>query len=244
MRAITTVSAPAALAPGAWNELWRLTHQYYDTDREYAEAELRRHQRLALFRSADDHSLVGMASLDILNTTFRGARVAAIFTSHVLLQEAWRGQHLIQKLGLRMFLETRLRHPLHSIYWFFDTFSYKSYLLMPRNFRDFWPRYDLPTPEFERALIAHLASQVHGPAWRPGRGVAVRSGRKRLRASTAPLAIAPGIDPHMDFYARANPGHAEGDMLVCLCPLTLRNWISVARKALGRLRRASSRRGH
>lgn len=38
-----------------------------------------------------------------------------------------------------------------------------------------------------------------------------------------------------EFYA--NPGHAEGDMLACLCPLTLRNWLSLATKALLRRRR-------
>jgi hypothetical protein len=43
--------------------------------------------------------------------------------------------------------------------------------------------------------------------------------------------------PDVEFFARANPGHAEGDMLVCLCPLTLRNWLSVGRKMLERARR-------
>jgi hypothetical protein len=67
--------------------------------------------------------------------------------------------------------------------------------------------------------------------------VAVRSGRKRLRATTAPLVLPADADPQLEFFARANPGHAEGDMLICLCPLTTVNWLSVAEKALRRMQR-------
>jgi hypothetical protein len=157
-----------------------------------------------------------------------------IFTSHVLLREAHRGSNLIQKLGLRVFLEARLRYPLRPIYWFFDTFSYKSYLLLSRNMREYWPRHDRPTPDWERALMAHLAGRMYGPNWRPGRGIVVRSGRKRLRPDTAPLGSDLSATPDLAFYRRANPGHAEGDMLVCLCPLSAANWAAVAWRALRR----------
>jgi hypothetical protein len=185
-------------------------------------------------------SLLGMAAIDIYPVEFRGSRIVVIATSHVLIREAWRGLNLLQKLGLRTFLATRLRHPLRPIYWFFDTFSYKSYLLLPRNFRQFWPRHDEPTPEPRTALMDQLASQTYGPAWRPARGVVVRSGQKRMRSTAAPLVLGPGADPALEFFARANPGHSEGDMLVCLCPLTLSNWLSLGRKALQRWRRAGT----
>ncbi len=49
----------------------------------------------------------------------------------------------------------------------------------------------------------------------------MRSGQKRMRETAAPLILARDSDPNLEFFARANPGHAEGDMLVCLCPLSL-----------------------
>jgi hypothetical protein len=238
-RITTTVHATAELSPAHWDEIWTLTEEFFDVEREYAEAELRRRQKIAMFRMND--SLLGMAAIDVHPTEFRGRKLIAISTAHVLIREAWRGRNLIQKLGARTFLATRLRYPLRPIYWFFDTFSYKSYLLLPRNFRQFWPRYDHPTPESRTALIDQLATQMYGPAWRPARGVVVRSGQKRMRSSAAPLVLGPGADPEMEFFARANPGHAEGDMLVCLCPLTISNWLSVAQKALQRLQRPWTR---
>ena len=234
-RITTTVHTTGSLTPAHWEEIWQLTHEFYDVEREYSETELSKRQRIALFRM--NGVLLGMAAIDVVPAEFRGRRLIALYTSHVLIRENWRGRNLIQKLGLRTFLATRLQHPTRSIYWFFDTFSYKSYLLLTRNFRQFWPRYEEPTPEACGALIDQLATQIYGPAWRPARGVAVRSGQKRLRATAAPLQLGPDAAPELEFFARSNPGHAEGDMLICLCPLTAANWLSVVRKALERRRR-------
>jgi hypothetical protein len=227
----TRVFATGELSPAQWDEIWTLTNEFFDVEREYAENELMRRQTVALFRM--NGVLLGMAAIDVREAEFRGRPLVAISTSHVLIRENWRGRNLIQKLGFRTYLATRLRHPFRPIYWFFDTFSYKSYLLLPRNFRRYWPRHDVPTPEPRAALMDELATRIYGPAWRPARGVVVRSGQKRLRATAAPLAPG-GEDPDVKFFATANPGHAEGDMLVCLCPLSIDNWLTVARRALQR----------
>ena len=234
-RITTSVHATGDLTPAQWNDIWVLTQEFFDVERDHAEAELRKRQRIALFHMND--ALLGMACIDVFEERFRGRRVTAIATGHVLIRENWRGRNLLQKLGWRTFLGERLRHPLRPIYWFFDTFSYKSYLLLPRNFRTFWPRYDQPTPEGEAALMDSLANHVYGPAWRPERGIVVRSGQKRMRETTAPLILARDSDPNLEFFAKANSGHAEGDMLVCLCPLSFSNWHMLARKAFQRWRR-------
>jgi hypothetical protein len=234
-RIITTVYETGELTPAQWDEIWILTQEFFDVERGFAEAELRSRHRVALFRM--NGALLGMAAIDVFTELFRGRPLDVIHTSHVLLRENWRGRNLLQKLGWRTFLARRARHPFRPIYWFFDTFSYKSYLLLPRNFREFWPRHDRPTPEARAALIDQLAARIYGPAWRPERGVAVRSGQRRLRETTAPLILTRESDPHLEYFSRSNPGHAEGDMLICLCPLTARNWINLARRAFQRWRR-------
>jgi hypothetical protein len=232
---ITTVHPTGSLTPAQWDEIWILTQEFFVVERAYAEEELRRRQSIALFRM--NGALLGMAAIDVIEARFRGRRITAISTAHVLLRENWRGRNLLQKLGFRTFLRERLRHPLRPIYWFFDTFSYKSYLLLPRNFRTFWPRHERPTPAAQAALIDTLATHMYGAAWRRENGIVARSGHKRMRETAAPLVLARDSDPHLAFFAHVNPGHAEGDMLVCLCPLDLPNWLSLARNFLRRRRR-------
>jgi hypothetical protein len=231
---ITTVHGTDSLTPSQWDDIWILTQEFFDVERSYAEAELRKRPSVALFRMND--ALLGMVSLDVFEVRFRGRRVTAISTTHVLIRENWRGRNLLQKLGFRTFLRARLRHPLRPIYWFFDTSSYKSYLLLPRNFRTFWPRRDQPTPESRKALMDSLASRVYGTDWQPERGIVNRSSRMRMRETAAPLILTRDSDPDLAYFASANPGHAEGDRLVCLCPLGLPNWLSLAGNVLRRLR--------
>jgi hypothetical protein len=226
------------LTPIAWNEIWTLTKTFFDTDRAYSESKLKEYQLVALFRSRNDDRLVGMASMDIYPSTFRGRRIAVIYTSHVLLRQEYRGHNLIQRLGWWTFLKTRLRFPFHSIYWFFETFSYKGYLLLPRNFREYWPRMDRKMPEEERALMDQLATRTYGADWRPQLGLVFRSGKKRLKPDAAPLNHNVPLTPELRFFSKANPGYAEGDMLVCLCPLSLTNWLSVGVRAFQRMRKA------
>ncbi|WP_077033562.1 hypothetical protein [Pelomonas sp. KK5] len=229
------VRPTAALSPADWDAVWHLTERFYACERSYAEARLRERQLTALVHDADGE-LAGMASIEVIQTDFEDRPLTAFFTSHVLLREDLRGRNVLQRIGLRVYLAERLRHPLRAIYWFFDTFSYKSYLLLPNNCREFWPRHDRPTPPRQLALMDRLARQVYGADWDAQRGIVQRSGRKRLRAGTAPLTPDLGsASPHLAFFARANPGHAEGDMLVCLCPLTLANWAHAAARALGRM---------
>jgi len=233
----------SSLTSTDWDDLWQLTDAFFETDRGHAQDAARRHALTALVRARDDGRLVGSASISVHHVLFGGSMVTAIYTSHVLLRPEARGRNVLQKIGFRCFLAERLRHPFRRIYWFFDTFGWKSYLLLPRNFRHWWPRHDRPTPQREQTLIDRLATRIYGADWRPAQGIVMRSGHKRLRPGTAPLeGVRPS--PDVDFFIRANPGHAEGDMLVCLCPLSAANWFSAGVRAVvrGYRRRRRARR--
>jgi len=227
-----TVVPTSSLTSADWDDLWQLADAFFETDRGWTQDGARRHALTAMVRSADGR-LVGSASISSHHVMFGGRMITAIYTSQVLLRPEARGRNLLQRIGFRCFLAERLRHPFRRIYWFFDTFGWKSYLLLPRNFRHWWPRHDRPTPPRVQALIDRLATRIYGADWRPAQGIVVRSGRKRLRPGTAPLEHA-RPSPDIDFFVRANPGHAEGDMLVCLCPLSMANWLHAAGRAIAR----------
>jgi len=231
----------SALTPADWEAVWALVAEFFEVDRGYTEPMLRAREYIVLFRAADDPVLAGMSTFDVLPVEHGGRRVVAIYSSYVLLRDAYRGLNLVQKSGFASFLRVKRRHPLTPVLWFFYAFSIKSYLLLPRNFDIYWPRHDAPTPAWEAALMDRLARTVHGPLWQPARGVALRSGRERLRPGVAPLPSPAERSPDVAFFAARNPGHEAGDVLVCLAPLSPANWCALARRALRRAQRAVRR---
>ena len=221
-----------AINGAAWDEIWQLTCRFYDTERAWVEAKLKSSDQLALFRSADGGELVGMAAIQWDAVDFRGRRLLMLFTSHAIVDERYRGQNLMQRAGVRTYLRSCLRYPLRHKIWAFDTFSYRSYLLLPRNLHEFWPRRDQPTPEWQAALMEHYGAHKYGEDWQGG--VVRRSPHKRLLPQTATLGPDLLRNPDLAFFARMNPGHAEGDMLLCFCPLSFANWWGIVSRAVRR----------
>ena len=221
--AIDIVVRPtSSLTPSELDEIWMVTDRYIETTREVYERKLKALPEVGLWRTRDG-KLVGLVSLDVYRPTWRGRESIVFFTSSVVIDEAHRGRNLVVRTGLRMLAREKLRRPWLRAHWFFDTFSYKSYVLLPRYFRRFWPRRDRVMPDDVAAFIDDLARARYGADWIPERGIVRRSGTKRLRADTAPVSADVLTDPDVQFFHARNPGHAEGDMLVCLAPLTLAN---------------------
>jgi hypothetical protein len=56
----------------------------------------------------------------------------------------------------------------------------------------------------------------------------------RLRAGLADVTPERLRDPHVRFFHARNPGHARGDELCCLAPLTRENFTPAAYRVIGR----------
>ncbi|MDE2451450.1 MAG: hypothetical protein KGO22_20905 [Gammaproteobacteria bacterium] len=236
-----SIRASRSLSAAELDEIWALTERYVDTPRPHYEEKLLALPEVSLWR-ASDGALVGLAGLHVSAVEWRGRTRIVIFTSSVVTDERFRGRNLVLRAGLQVLLREKLRRPWAAAYWFFDTFSYKSYLVLSRNLREFWPRRARAIPPHMLAFIDRLASDRYGPDWNRQTGVVRRSGHKRLRATTAPIDSALSSDPDVNFFQASNPGHGEGDMLVCLAPLTAGNLLgAIARVAMLELRKGRRR---
>ena len=211
-----------SLTASELDEIWTVTDRYVETTRTVYEKKLKALPEVGLWRTREGR-LVGLVSLDVYRTRFEGRASIIFFTSSVVIESAFRGRNLVIRTGLRMVIREKLKRPWLPAYWFFDTFSYKSYRLLPTYFDEFWPRHGRATPAHVVAFIDHLSRPRYGDDWIADRGVVRRSGQKRLRPETAPVDDAALLDPHVAFFDAINPGHRDGDMLVCLAPLTVRN---------------------
>ncbi len=58
-------------------------------------------------------------------------------------------------------------------------------------------------------------------------------GKDRLRPDVAEVTPERLRDPHVSFFVRRNPGHARGDELCCLAPLTRANFTPAAYRVIG-----------
>jgi hypothetical protein len=228
-----SIRSTASLTAAELEEIWTLTERYIDTARPHYEKQLLALPEVGLWRVRGGE-LAGLVGLDVYPAEWRGQTRVIIFTKSVVADERFRGRNLVLKTGLRLLAREKLRRPFAPTYWLFDTYSYKSYLVLARNLGEFWPRRTRATPADTAAFIDSLASKRYGESWNRDTGIVRSSGHKQLRAQTAPIDEKARVDPDIRFFDDANPGHRAGDMLVCLAPLTAQNLLGAIRRSLRR----------
>ena len=229
----------SAVQPSQWDEIWRLAERFTDTTRAYFEDNVRQKDEVVLVRAGAAGELLGLATVHTYAVEHAGRKVWVIYAGNTLLDPRLRGFNVFHKVGFASFMRVRLRNPLAPIYFFFDTYSYKSYLMLARNFGEYWPRRDRPMPEAVAAFIDHLGRHRYGELWDASRRVCRSTGAKKLKSWVAEITEADLANPEIRFYLAQNPGYREGEMLAALAPLSLPNWFSLVGNMLRRARRPS-----
>lgn len=226
----------AALDETDRDAMWALYAAYYtEVTRAGFERDLAEKDHVIVLRRGG--ALRGFSTLKRLEGEVLGQRFLAVFSGDTILDRAEWGQVALQRAFLAYVMRVKLRHPLLPVFWFLISKGYRTYLLLSRNFVDYWPRPERPTPPFEEAVIDSLARQRWPEAWQPGLGVLrFASPQGRLREEVAPIDEAMRErHPDIGFFSSRNPGHVRGEELCCLGRVDLQLWLSYMLKLARRL---------
>lgn len=223
---VARVVSVSALSAELREAMWRLFERYYaDVTCERFQHDLSEKQEVILLFDSGDRSMRGFSTLLCYEDHHRGRRFVAVYSGDTVIDEAYWGQRALQRRFVRWVVLQKLRRPFTPVYWFLITKGYKTYLLLSRNFPNYWPRHDRPTPDWESSLIDHLARSRFGDAWKPELGVLrFDSSLGRLREGVASVDASIIAAPDARFFVEKNPGHAVGDELCCIGRVGLDLW--------------------
>ncbi|MEL6345899.1 MAG: hypothetical protein AAFV53_22500 [Myxococcota bacterium] len=184
-------------------------------------------------------ALGAVVGLSYIRQQVDGREHIIILSGTVALDKAYRGRGINNLIGLRAWARCRMASPGAALFWGFTSSTVGAYLFMQRSCAEHWPRHDAPTPAPIKHLMDCMGAQIGGYDRRAG---LVMYNTRPLEALDGPSA-ARHPDPAVRFYAGRNPQSAAGGALLCLCPLTTANAVSITRHMLSRyLRRNRTRR--
>lgn len=220
--------------------MWGLFASYYDAVcPEKFERDLADKRHVFLLRARSDGSVQGFSTITTFERTVQGRRVVGIFSGDTIVAKEHWSQTALQRAFFVYVMKVKLRHPLVPVYWFLISKGYKTYLLLARNFPEYWPRWERPTPAWQTAVLDDFARERYPAAWQPDLGL-LRFARceGRLKGDVARIDARARSLPEVRFFEARNPGHADGDELCCLGRVDARLGVSytckLARKALDR----------
>ncbi|MDB4929012.1 MAG: hypothetical protein JWM10_1496 [Myxococcaceae bacterium] len=223
----------SALEPALLEEIWEFYRQFVRRDKDAFLDAVRQTDEVIYARARVGGPLLAFIAVKLVEIDWEGQTHGVIYNVWSAIDGNHRGTNLMQRVGFRVFLRYRLRHPLRPVHFMMTSSTYKSYLLMARNYSEYWPNRRAPTPPRERAMMDSAVAAAGLSSWDPERGVLERFGALRYLEGVVADDGEQG-DPDIAFYARANPGQPEGDSLGCLAPLSLNNWAYMAYRGVRR----------
>ncbi|MFY0545192.1 hypothetical protein [Brevibacillus sp. H7] len=231
---VGTISAIRDI-PSEWKEQMfdLLTHYFDHIERDHFYRDLAQKNYAILLRDKDHSALRGFSTLQFIDLEYQGEPIKVIFSGDTIIDQAYWGTMELPKVWLKAIFSFREAESPKRWYWFLICSGYKTYRFLPVFFKEFYPRFDKPTPQVVKEMI-HLFADYKFPGdYDPATGTLRFShSRERLKQGVADITEDKLKNAHIRFFAEKNPHHAEGAELCCLCEVNEQNLTSAGKKLL------------
>ena len=172
--------------------------------------------------------LKGFSTLRLYEATLQGESFSVVYSGDTIIDPtAWSSATLprawIQAINQMRCADQRLL-------WLLISSGFRTYRLLPTFWQTFYPCYDRPTPAAMQQIMTDLAQQQFGDAYRQDTGIVRFSQPQRLSPILGTVPPERRRDPHICFFEQVNPGHAQGDELVCLTEICAENLTTAGRR--------------
>lgn len=220
---IGTLTSRSALAPDVVGEMYTLIDAHFENvSRSRFELDLGAKNWVLLLRDAAG-TLAGFSTILFYETELEGERVSVVYSGDTIVDPSHWGSPALARSWIAAVMELQSGASTSRIFWLLLTSGFRTYRFLPLFWRSFDPRFDAETlPETARR-IGTLASTLLGDEYDPATSIVRFREPARLRPHLRELPVGRLHDPHVAFFLERNPGHTEGDELVCLTELSTAN---------------------
>jgi len=197
---------------------------------EIFERDLKDKNWVILIRDTGRNALQGFSTLALYEMDYQGKRISVVYSGDTIIRREYWGTPELPRSWIHTVLEKSAHMP-QPLYWLLISSGYKTYRFLTVFYKEFYPRYDRPTPPEMQARMEYLATQRFGSDYHCEEGVVrFQNGATPLRKGIAEVSDERLHDPHVAFYVSQNPGHVHGDELVCITQIHPDNFTAAGRR--------------
>jgi len=222
----------SALTPDHVKEMFVLFDEYYEATFETFQQDLWKKNWVIVLRETSSGSIQGFSTLAFYKSSLPSGECGVVYSGDTIIRPAFWGTPELPRTWIKTVLEIGETLP-EPLYWLLISSGYKTYRFLTVFFKEFYPRYDRPTPADRQALLHHLALELFGTEYHPGLGIVrFQTGATPLKAGVAEITERRLKDPHVAFFVETNPGHTKGDELVCITHLHPDNFTPAGKRMI------------
>jgi len=225
------IVACANLSGANADEMFQLLSQHFEgvTREQFAADLAEKNLALLLLR---ENRLVGFSTQLAFTTTFKGQPVNVIYSGDTIVTpEAW-GTTALPRAWVAGVTALQATLPPGRCFWLLLTSGFRTYRFLPVFWQQFFPRFNVMTPPEIQSLLDQVAKERFGSQFDSGAGIVRFTHPQRLRAGMQIIPPGRESDSHTAFFLERNPGHGNGDELVCITELRPENLTAAGRRMM------------
>ncbi|BAZ37619.1 hypothetical protein NIES4101_35420 [Calothrix sp. NIES-4101] len=211
----------ASLPQEERQEMFCLFNTYFEeVNRQPFEEDLSSKQWTVLLK--EEGILKGFSTLRFYDAVLKNEPVRIVYSGDTITDPSIWSSPALAKAWITAIQEIH-RDRKERLFWLLISSGYRSYRFLTTFFQEFYPRYDQQTPPEVAAFIQHLATQQFGAFYNATEGIVRLAHPQILSSNLRSITLEKLQDPDIAFFVQKNPGHINGDELVCLTELTPAN---------------------
>lgn len=180
-----------------------------------------------IVRKKATQEIVGFSTLGIYTFELGGKKAKGLFSGDTIIDRNYWGSRSLQNaFALKLFWEA-LKSPLTPQYWLLISKGYKTYLLLARNFPDFYPQRGSAQPELKDLVTEYCEAMFPGKLDHDSMLLDFGDNANCLKDHVA--AITPEMcaaDPDIAFFEQRNPSWQRGTELPCIALADLKTFLT------------------
>lgn len=204
-------------------EMYKLFEQYYQgTSFDTFVSDLKQKDYVFIIFQQKNNIIKGFSSIVVKEFDFDGRPARVAFSGDTVIDREYWGQRVLGTEFLKFLFILKLQKLNTPLYWFLISKGYKTYLLMANNFDEYYPRYEVKTPDKFMTIIDRFGNDFFGEKYDQKNGVVLSKDKDRLREVIAPISDdLLETNPRVKFFQDKNPHWSEGNELACVARMTL-----------------------
>jgi hypothetical protein len=188
----------------------------------------------AILLKDDAGALTAFTTLDLYASRFQGRLVWVVYSGDTVVHPSNWHSHSLMQAWWPCILALQNAHDAKPLYWMLISSGFRTYRYLPAFAHEFYPRVGHPTPPEMQALMDHLAVERFASGYDGVNGIVRPRAIYPLRSDLAAIPQERLTDPDITFFLERNPGHAEGEELMCLAEVTPENLTPLGRRVVAR----------
>ncbi|NCF72346.1 MAG: hypothetical protein GWP67_02480 [Gammaproteobacteria bacterium] len=163
--------------------------------------------------------LIAFSSMHVYETQIGDRNVTLVYSGDTTVDSSTWSDSALSYNIMGAFSWLQRHYNTDHLYWFLLVSGYRTYRLLPVFSEYFYPRFDAPTPQSIQVMMNAMASERFGSNYDAESGIVRLDVPSVLKDGYIDIPENRLADPNVAFFAERNPGHLQGDELLCFAEL-------------------------